>query len=56
MKNKKLHIINELLNEFDTGRTTNDTDKLIIDFIATEINFTIENKLNSLESKEVRNG
>lgn len=82
MKNKKLHIINELLNEFDTGRTTNDTNQLIsdldvlhsrvcniseqypkndifksiLDFIATEINFTIENELNRLDNKEVQNG
>lgn len=82
MKNKKLHLINELLNEFDAGRTTNDTNKLvndldvvysrvchiseqypkddifksILDFIATEINFTIENELNSLDNKEVHNG
>jgi|GEM_PF-2409757 len=31
MKNKKLHLINELLNEFDTARSTNDIDKLVND-------------------------
>jgi len=34
MKNKKLHIINELLNDFDTGRTTNDTNQLLSDLDA----------------------
>ena len=29
MRNKKLHLINELLNEFDTARTTNDIDRLV---------------------------
>lgn len=84
----KLHLINNLLNEFDTARSTNDIDKLvkdlnivhakiysiidtykksdafksILEFIAVEINFTIESELeklntnNSDESNEVPNG
>ena len=80
MKNKKLHLINELLNEFDTGRSTNDTNKLLIDldvlhsrdshiseqyskddifkskldFISTEIYFTIETEIEKLQV--VQNG
>ena len=80
MKNKKLHLNNELLNEFDTGRSTNDTNKLLIDldvlhsrvchiseqyskddifksildFISTEIYFTIETEIEKLQV--VQNG
>jgi len=84
----KLHIINNLLNEFDTARSTNDIDKLVTDleqvyaktysiinalkendefksileFIALEVNYTIESELEKLNTNEntklseVRNG